>query len=135
VRRELRGPPAGGQLHTAAAAGVSSSRAPGAPNAQPAASGALRQPHPPQPGSRRAGRLIFPLRGLNHIDPSANLPCLPACLPAGRAEPRVEASGDPSPALAAGALCSLKAAAEKVQPNWRQDRGERSHHSHAQSSG
>ncbi|XP_053421775.1 WW domain-binding protein 11-like [Nycticebus coucang] len=39
VRRQLRGPPAGRRVQTAADAGLSSSRAPGAQNAQPAASG------------------------------------------------------------------------------------------------
>jgi hypothetical protein len=65
-----------------------------------------RRPHPPQPGSRRAARLILLRR------PRAPGPlCCPSLPEPGG--PRAEASGDPSPALAAGALCSLKAAAEE----------------------
>ncbi|KAF7467265.1 Hypothetical predicted protein [Marmota monax] len=105
VRRPLRGPPAGRQVQAAAAAGVSSSRAP-APGMRserpPRAS-----PQPPRPGSRRAGRLIFPRRRRPESRRCRRRPSLPASPGAARRR------AAPSPALAAGALCSLKAAAEK----------------------
>lgn len=68
VRRQLRGPPAGRQVERAADAGVSSSRAPGAPNAQQAASRAPALSLHIQAAGGRAGS-SFLSRGPNHSDP------------------------------------------------------------------
>ncbi|XP_030184370.1 uncharacterized protein DOCK8-AS1-like [Lynx canadensis] len=138
VRRQLRGPPAGRQVDGAADAGVSSSRAPGAPTAQQAASRAPALSLHIQAAGGRAGS-SFLSRGPNRSEPSLTFPAWEA---GGRArserasERRGGERGPPPLPLAAGALCSLKAAAEK----WSRT-GEagatraQPPHSHAQSSG
>lgn len=111
VRRQLRRPPAGRQVDRAADAGVSSSRAPGAPNAQQAASRAPALSLHIQAAGGRAGSSFLSC-GPNHIDPSLTFPAWEA---GGRvrSERRGGERGPPPLPLAAGALCSLKAAADK----------------------
>ena len=110
VRRQLSGPPAGRQVDGAADAGVSSCRAPGAPTAQQAASRASALSLRIQAAGGRAGSSFLSC-GPDHIDPSLTFPGWGA---GGRAGERSGGERGPPPLpLAAGALCSLKAAAEK----------------------
>lgn len=93
VRRQLRGPPAGRQVHRAADAGVSSSRAPGAPTAQQAASRAPALSLHIQAAGGRAGASFLSC-GPSHSDPSLTFPAWEA---GGRARSEQPSGGERGP--------------------------------------